>query len=268
MNKKFASVCLLLITGCAVGKDFCISSGHVEDTPQFDQCVVRYKAQSDLYNYCFRNKSIVGEGKAMQQCLADARGLKQQYNYESRVCNQEAETVFPLGSRSTIREYYVTHYNGVSQHVVDAASGQGDLYDVRRNMVTQCMSTKGWGNSWEQGKVSVNTSAVPAQMSKIKYNLVNSPVKEADYAALHYAAAHADLSALRKKTSSSNVNAVNSYGHAALHFAALNGHLDVVRFLIEEKGADKNLRSYKGESAYDMAVKKRQRHVMDYLAGQ
>ena len=50
-----------------------------------------------------------------------------------------------------------------------------------------------------------------------------------------------------------NINAQDHEGKTPLHWAALNGHVKVVRCLVKECGANPYVRDYYGKSALDYA---------------
>ena len=50
-----------------------------------------------------------------------------------------------------------------------------------------------------------------------------------------------------------NTEIKDKYGRTALSYAAENGHLEVVEFLVEEAGADVESKDKWGETALDMA---------------
>ena len=61
-----------------------------------------------------------------------------------------------------------------------------------------------------------------------------------------------------------DVNARSQGGHTALHAAAENGYLEVVRFLVEN-GADCSLKVDSGETALDLALMAGHTEVAEYL---
>ena len=50
-----------------------------------------------------------------------------------------------------------------------------------------------------------------------------------------------------------------------LHAAAYMGQLEVIKYLIEERGIEPNVRSKSGQSAYDVARDKRFKESEEYL---
>lgn len=61
------------------------------------------------------------------------------------------------------------------------------------------------------------------------------------------------------------LDAVNEYGNTALHWAAMNGHLSVVRLLVEEGGASPALANDKNYVALDLAGLNDKMAVVDYF---
>jgi len=61
-----------------------------------------------------------------------------------------------------------------------------------------------------------------------------------------------------------NINARGYNGNSALHFAAANGRLEVVQYLIE-KGADKEAKNSNGHKAVDLANYGGYREVVNLL---
>ena len=51
----------------------------------------------------------------------------------------------------------------------------------------------------------------------------------------------------------------------ALHLAASNGHLDVVKYLIPRFAEDKFNKTDKGNTCLDLAIQKKKQDVVDYL---
>ena len=61
-----------------------------------------------------------------------------------------------------------------------------------------------------------------------------------------------------------NLNEMGPFGTAALHTAASNGHLEIVRLLVEQ-GADVGLRSQSGHTALELAREAGRAEVVAYL---
>ena len=71
--------------------------------------------------------------------------------------------------------------------------------------------------------------------------------------ALHWASVEGYLEISELLTSSgADVNIRNSYGSTALHYASMNGHLEIVQLLLCQ-GADISLRDNGGSTALDIA---------------
>jgi hypothetical protein len=62
-----------------------------------------------------------------------------------------------------------------------------------------------------------------------------------------------------------SVNESDNLGHTALHFAAYNGHLDIVKLLVEKK-VNIMATNLRGESALDLAKQNNKHEVVDYLS--
>ncbi|KAF2202616.1 ankyrin [Delitschia confertaspora ATCC 74209] len=90
--------------------------------------------------------------------------------------------------------------------------------------------------------------------------------------ALHYAAANGHLEILKalladKDTAAkSAINALNDSGNTPLHWAALNGHLECVKFLVE-RGADVTVINKAGHDAVFEAEINDKKDVVDWLLG-
>ncbi len=86
--------------------------------------------------------------------------------------------------------------------------------------------------------------------------IVGCPIDAKDSAgwtALHYAACDGHLDVVKFLISiGSDVNARNKWGNRALYWAAMYGHLGVVKFLISA-GADANARDHIGHTAWVFA---------------
>ena len=62
-----------------------------------------------------------------------------------------------------------------------------------------------------------------------------------------------------------DVNAACSEGTTALQASAQQGHLEIVQYLVAERGADLNASDYHGKTAATLAASQGHRTVADYL---
>lgn len=84
--------------------------------------------------------------------------------------------------------------------------------------------------------------------------------------AVHYAAQSGNMEMLRAlKQRKVDLKSLTSKGFTALHYAALNGHLDAVRWLVAEAGLDAASRSKGGETALDLAKTLKKADISNYL---
>lgn len=71
----------------------------------------------------------------------------------------------------------------------------------------------------------------------------------------------------KESTTCAAVNAQNTSGNTPLHWAALNGHEDVVELLVSSAGADTEMRNNAGKTALDVAMGAEKWAVAGFLAG-
>ncbi|KAH7079575.1 ankyrin repeat-containing domain protein [Paraphoma chrysanthemicola] len=117
-------------------------------------------------------------------------------------------------------------------------------------------------------------SELSAQTKRPSAELVGAAVDPfSKNSALHYAAAngHTDVIKLLFSTSAGKpaaefINAVNEAGNTALHWAALNGHLESVKFLVQS-GADVTIINQAGHDAVFEAEINDKKDVVDWLLG-
>ena len=85
--------------------------------------------------------------------------------------------------------------------------------------------------------------------------------------ALHMASAngHLHIVKLLLEQADMNVNIINDSGNTPLHYASFNGHLEVVRVLIENK-ADANIKNENGNIAIEEALSQSKRDIAEMLA--
>ena len=62
-----------------------------------------------------------------------------------------------------------------------------------------------------------------------------------------------------------NVNVQDDKGLTPLMCASANGHLDIVEYLIRERGANLNIKNNEGKTALDLAKENRQEKVAEFL---
>lgn len=91
------------------------------------------------------------------------------------------------------------------------------------------------------------------------------------FAALHWAAYNGHLNIVKYLDvvkylvkNGAEVNLQDKYGWTALHRAAWSGNSKIVKYLVKN-GADLNLKNYKGNTALDIAVRKSHNDIGDYL---
>lgn len=96
---------------------------------------------------------------------------------------------------------------------------------------------------------------------------------ESQNCALHYAAANGHTDVIRllltpapEPPASAFLNAVNEAGNTALHWAALNGHLECVKLLVQS-GADVTMINRAGHDAVFEAEINDKGSVVDWLLG-
>ncbi|MDM8335627.1 ankyrin repeat domain-containing protein [Wolbachia pipientis] len=66
------------------------------------------------------------------------------------------------------------------------------------------------------------------------------------------------------KTSKTDLNAIDPGGKTILHHAAYDGHLDKVKYLVEE-GANFEIKDKSGKSPLDLATDKQNNEVVGFL---
>ena len=74
-----------------------------------------------------------------------------------------------------------------------------------------------------------------------------------------------DLAALKRLIASGKVSVNGEGDEWPLHSAAWHGHLDMVRYLVEEAGADPRLRDDRGSSFLELAACSGRLEVVRYL---
>jgi ankyrin repeat protein len=84
---------------------------------------------------------------------------------------------------------------------------------------------------------------------------------------LHWAAANGKLGVVKYlvEEKDADANAANEDGNTPLHRAAANGKLDVVKYLVEEKGADANAANNNGDTPLHWAAEDGEWDVVKYL---
>lgn len=93
-------------------------------------------------------------------------------------------------------------------------------------------------------------------------NLLDIDTQISKLTTLHYAAGEGCLKVVKFLIDEGiNVNIINGYGSTALHNAAYRGDLEIIRFLLE-KGANPTIRNKDGKNPRDVAVL-RSRHNKD-----
>ncbi len=87
--------------------------------------------------------------------------------------------------------------------------------------------------------------------------------------ALHYAADNGHLEIVKLLIANdADVNAKDNTGYTPLHWAAMHGHLDIVKFLVEyctKKGITLNMRNNKKLLPQDLALQVGHRNIYNYL---
>ncbi|CAO2647257.1 Nn.00g081790.m01.CDS01 [Neocucurbitaria sp. VM-36] len=126
----------------------------------------------------------------------------------------------------------------------------------------------------EAAELESYLSQLSAQTNRPKAELVIAAVDPySKNSALHYAAAngHNDVVKLLISTSADKpaaafINAVNEAGNTPLHWAALNGHLESVKLLMQS-GADVTIFNKAGHDAVFEAELNDKQEVVDWLLG-
>ena len=105
----------------------------------------------------------------------------------------------------------------------------------------------------------------------VKKCIANGVDKEATnnrgYTSLHISSdnGHLEIVKFLIETCQVNKEAQSNGGWTALHFASYNGDLDMVRYLIETSHADKEKRTNSGQTAHDFALKNNKSSIAEYL---
>lgn len=97
---------------------------------------------------------------------------------------------------------------------------------------------------------------------------VNKDAKDSKgWTALHYACLNGYLNIVQYLIEACRVekDATTNSGWTALHRACFNGHLDVVKYLIETCHIDQEANNNVGQTAYDIARKYNKTSVAEYL---
>ncbi|KAF2023347.1 ankyrin [Setomelanomma holmii] len=126
----------------------------------------------------------------------------------------------------------------------------------------------------EASELASYLSALSGQSKRSSAELVTAAIDPfSKNGALHYAAANGHLDVIKllfstvaEKPAPELINAVNEAGNTPLHWAALNGHLECVKLLIET-GADVMIINRAGHDAVFEAEINDKKDVVDWLLG-
>lgn len=265
---------ILILSSCVTpGKDFCIGSGYLEDSPQYQQCTSHYSTQRQFYDYCINNQGITQDGPAMKQCISNAISVRQDFNQTMNMCSQRANGKVPSSANITYLEEQAVitpdWKTGTTLIELQKPVPQATLNSLRTQLKNQCMQAYGWykpGN-WQGGKQQLGENAIQTKLSDVFAQKIEYPQPKGNpyKTQLLDAAAKGDMGKIDAALQHVGVNVSNHQGYNAVHFAALNGQTPAVQYLIESKGADFQVKSGEGRSALDLALISKNQYLVDYL---
>ncbi|MBS0288527.1 MAG: ankyrin repeat domain-containing protein [Proteobacteria bacterium] len=83
---------------------------------------------------------------------------------------------------------------------------------------------------------------------------------------LHASAKAGDLSKIREAyANNSKLDVIDNLGNTPLHYAALNGHLELVRFLVNSAKMPIGIKNFNNETSYHLAVRNQHQLVVQFL---
>ena len=114
-------------------------------------------------------------------------------------------------------------------------------------------------------------AAKQGNLDKVKTHVNSGIDKEAKsnrgYTSLHLASdnGHLEIVKYLVEICCADSEAKSNGGWTALHFASYSGHLEIVRYLVEVCHVDKEEKTNSGQKAYDVALRNKKNSIFEYL---
>lgn len=114
-------------------------------------------------------------------------------------------------------------------------------------------------------------AAKQGNLDKVKTHVNSGIDKEAKsnrgYTSLHLASdnGHLEIVKYLVEICCADSEAKSNGGWTALHFASYSGHLEIVRYLVEVCHVDKEEKTNGGQKAYDVALRNKKNSIFEYL---